>query len=710
MITRITKANADKYRALFAEAVEALSTHDSNGKKPGQEGFDEVVISIQESFEPVSLNEDTFIGGVHYIEIGEGQWQLTSEEDVFNPEAKYAVRIEASEKITTLEEYFCYIADLRAIDKKFTILPLEDEENFFAIDANSRKIEVPKSFKDNGVAVQGDEIAEILYFKIDRYFDMDDLGEKQVYIQWLAPADEKGNRKKGVSAPWVVNTNICPGYVIIGWPLASELTQNAGKIDFSVRFFTIPEEGELTGRLLYSLSTLPATVEVKAGLNYDLENISLEDIIDSEFLINNRLVNSDITDANTPDPILPVFLSEDEVIETIGDEHTVVSEDEAKYKTYKVYMTNKETGEEQDGTFTVQAYITDTGSMGYGWVKRDEEGDVVQDVNMLTVFEPVDDEERNISKVYYTKEGEDTYAPFSFTDEINDLVTAAEAGIQLYERKSRVVMNVSGENVLGSYQVRVTNRRGRKTTRAFGNIALVEGPEAPVISEDIGEIGVFENNSINLTIEVESDEHAYTTYQLQRGESADGDFEFIGSASTRNEFVVKGDDYDAEDDGDGFYRVAVVSKLNSVLKSVTGQPMRITHAAMPVSITTNEPTYVAGGSSYYDVNKPLEVMAVANEFEKRIDGVDTITYQWYRYNGSDEEFLTDLESASVGTYVVKKDSDILLEGATGAVLNIQNTKENEAGHYFCEVTNTYNGSKAVKCSKFFDVVDTKVNA
>ena len=143
----------------------------------------------------------------------------------FSPDAEYAIAIESGEEITTLEEYFCYIADLHKIDKKFTILPLEDEESFFHINANTRTIEVPKSFKDAGVSVQGDEVAEILYFKIDRYFDMDDLATKDILIQWRAPADKEGKRKEGFSKPWVVDFTSEPGYIIFGWPLASELTE-----------------------------------------------------------------------------------------------------------------------------------------------------------------------------------------------------------------------------------------------------------------------------------------------------------------------------------------------------------------------------------------------------------------------------------------------------------------------------------------------------
>lgn len=710
MITRITKANADKYRVLFAEAVEALQTHDENGHHKDSKDFSgKVVLEVKPEYVPVDLTEDTFIAGLHYIEIEEGKWELTALDAVFLPEAKYAICIDASEKITTLEEYFCYIADLRAINKKFTILPLEDDENFFMIDANSRKIEIPKSFKDNGVAVQGDEIAEILYFKIDRFFDMDDLATKEAYIQWRAPADKEGNRKEGVSIPWVYDAYIDPGHVIIGWPLSSEITENPGKVDFAVRFYSIPDEGADAGKLMYSLSTLTATADIKEGLNYDLERISADgSAISSDNLIINRLVNSSKENDNTPDPIPPIFIAEDEVIEAIGG-YELVSEEDAKYKTYKVYMTNPATGEEEDGLFKVQAYVTDSGVLGYTWFKRDVENELVQE-NVVSgnIFELTDDTERNTNKIYYTKGENDMYPVFNFTEEIPDLAAAAAAGIQLYERKSRIIMNVSGEDVLGTYQVRAANRLGRKTARTFGNIALVEGPEVPEITTDIGEKGTFSGEGLDLPVSVVAnlDAHAYTTYQLQRSETEDGDYEFVGNPSTSNQFVIDGGEYEAEDDGDGFYRVVIESKLNSVVKSATGEPMRVTHAATPVTITTNAPTVVAGGSSKYDINQPLIVTATPHESEKRIEDVDSITYQWYKYNAEQGNLLQDLDAAANGLYVVQA-NDTALKDATTATLNIVNTLENEEGHYFCQITNTYNGTTAVKCSKFFDVIDTK---
>ena len=120
--------------------------------------------------------------------------------------------LENNYTITTIEEYFSFMGVLphltdeagRPVGKRYTILPLDEE--VFEINANTRMITVPPSFKTNGISVHGDQVAEIVYFRIDRFFDATDLNEMDIYIQWETP---KGN--KGVSKEWVRDIESDPG-------------------------------------------------------------------------------------------------------------------------------------------------------------------------------------------------------------------------------------------------------------------------------------------------------------------------------------------------------------------------------------------------------------------------------------------------------------------------------------------------------------------
>jgi hypothetical protein len=736
MITRITKANADKYRALFADAVYALQTHDESGKPIEETNGKPIIPIVPVTYESVSITAETYEPGFHYVK-KDGEWVLTTLVEGFSPEAEYAIAIESGEEITTLEEYFCYIADLRRIDKKFTILPLpgvtdkdgkkDGDEEFFFIDANTRTITVPDAFQKNGISVQGDEIAEMLYFKIDRYFDMNDLGEKKVYIEWTLPADPvTGERKSGASVPDIINTEVAPGYVIVGWPIRSELTQIPGKIDFAVRFYDIHDEGTYANRVVYSFSTIAASVEVKPSLNLNIEKIALDgSALNSEDLIGSRLENSTSKDDVTPDPVLPVWLphifskingdplpQEPELIEDDGN---------ALYDTYAIYLTDKVTGEEFDGLFTVQATISDSGRLSYNWIKRDEDGEVILDYNGSNGSAFVEVKDYTVTKTdrkyYYLDEDKNDYVEFNFTEAIPDLAAAKLANMTIYERVATIIMNsvVDEPNkipVLGSYQARAINRLGRKTARNFSPIALIEGPSEPVITEDLGEKGIFNEGKVDLELNANIDPHAYVTYQLLRSDTKDGEYTAFGEVSTSNKFVITGTAYSEEnpdaDLGDGYYRATVATKLNSVTTSVTGDPIRITHKPSKVSIAMSEPTYTVGGINRYDVNKPLSVAITFHPSEegKRTEE-DKVEYQWFRYKAPTSAQQTiDLNKALLGEYETSN-LDIPISGATTETVQLVNTDNDEGDFYYCRVTNIYNGEKAIKCSSFFDVLDTK---
>ena len=719
MITRITKGNANKYNALFKDAVYALQTHDSDGKPTAESGKQPIIPINTVDYVEVEITAEEYEPGFHYVK-KEGNWVLTTLVEGFNPEAEYAIVVENGEQITTLEEYFCYIADLHMIDKKFTILPLEDDENFFVIDANTRKITVPESFAKNGVSVQGDEVAEMVYFKIDRYFDMDDLGEKDVYIEWTLPADADGQRKSGVSVPHLINTEVCPGYVIVGWPIRSELTKIPGQLEFAVRFYTIDEDGTYANRIVYSFSTMPATVEIKSSLNLDLEKINLDgSALNSDDLINSRLENSTPKDDTTPDPVLPEWISE--VFKNLPQEPEKVENDgNISYSTYNVFLTNKDTGEESDGIFMVQAKVSDSGRLSYNWIKRDESGEIVLDYDggdSSTFIEVEDYNDQQENVVYYREADEmGNHAEFVWDDDIPDLATAGLLGVKVYIRVAKIIMNCSDSKypVLGSYQARAINRLGRKTARAFSAIAKVEGPSMPVITTDLGASATFSKEAPKVELEVEAnvDPHAYVTYQLYRGTSKDGDFVPVEIPKTSNKFSIEGKEYSEEtpdvDLNDGYYYANIQTKLNSVIESVNGEPIRITHEAMPVSITNSEPSFNVGATSGYDINKAFSVNVSVHPIEegKRTED-DNITYQWFKYVApTAEQFAKDFDNAQKGEYKVST-IDEMISGGTNASLKLTNDKNNsgEGGYFFCRVTNTYNGTTNVKCSSFFNVID-----
>ena len=161
--------------------------------------------------------------------------------------------------ISNLNDYFERLKDLAILDPEFLILPKDEE--MFIIDANTRNITIPKSFSE-GIGVQGDEIAEIIYFTIDRYYDITDLYEKDILIQW------KNGTIEGLSEAFnkTLIGDIGSQKVVFGWPISSEITENSGKILFSIKFYSKDANNDIT----YSFNTLTTTVKINPSLPSNL--------------------------------------------------------------------------------------------------------------------------------------------------------------------------------------------------------------------------------------------------------------------------------------------------------------------------------------------------------------------------------------------------------------------------------------------------------
>lgn len=243
MITYIDSNNASKYSLLWREAEQALAAKwIGEGKNP----------EAPEYFGAKHVDPET---GDSYYEKG----------------------------ISSLNTYFSWIQDLLTITElpvldadgqktgevydfdgmRFSMLPLDEE--VFEIDANTRKISVPKAFADNGISVQGDEISEVVYFKINRFYDATDLFNQNIMIEWIAPSG-----LKGYSVPTVKVLDESTNYVIFGWALASSITEKNGDVTFSVRFYKYDEDNN---KIQYSLSTLVQKAKINPNIGLDIPGL-----------------------------------------------------------------------------------------------------------------------------------------------------------------------------------------------------------------------------------------------------------------------------------------------------------------------------------------------------------------------------------------------------------------------------------------------------
>lgn len=357
-------------------------------------------------------------------------------------EANELLQLKGDDVMTNLDDYFMCLEDIAKkvqsgeINPKFLVLP--NDEGWFEIDANSRKINIPPRFSTYGAGVQGDEVAEIIYFSIDRYFDIHDLYDKEILIQWENAAPK--NPDRGLSVTINKTLQIIPNKVVFGWPLTEEITKYPGKVKFSVRFFnrkeSTPEDPQ--EYLEYSFSTLTSELKINSGLDFDIdvsENIQYK-IIDKNDRIYNQIRNSTVANPKWPakSPIFELDLPAE--INMKKDEET-----NEWYANLSANVYYNETDGNNHGVGTTK----------YTWKYLDKNGIWVENLpDKPAYIETTDTEVQN--DTYYVKNEDGSYSVYNITQGQNTLPT----DVVLYEQIANYKATAPG-----TYFVIATNTYGR---------------------------------------------------------------------------------------------------------------------------------------------------------------------------------------------------------------------------------------------------------
>ena len=174
--------------------------------------------------------------------------------------------------VRTIEEYFLNLESIAQYvigttptnghSEKTYFLRLPVDENMVAIDANTRIINLSDAYRKNGIAVVGDTYAETLWFKVDRYYDLQDLSLTNIYIFWELP-----DKTKGYSQPAFKDIHSEGGKLIFSWTIPELLTQTAGNVKFYVSF----QAGTSTANT-YVFNTLTQTAKINSTLDAKLSD------------------------------------------------------------------------------------------------------------------------------------------------------------------------------------------------------------------------------------------------------------------------------------------------------------------------------------------------------------------------------------------------------------------------------------------------------
>ena len=159
---------------------------------------------------------------------------------------------------TEASEYLSLLQEIQNNNvSTFTVMPADEPR--FTIETNSRNIIVPSEF--SFLSVQNDHRAETIYFEIDRYFDNVDLSQHTCVVQFINKSGTTIN--EGTYPVTSMDIDSVDGKMVFGWDIRNDATQLTGDITFSVRFYSIDNNGNFT----YNFNTLTASSYILPSLN-----------------------------------------------------------------------------------------------------------------------------------------------------------------------------------------------------------------------------------------------------------------------------------------------------------------------------------------------------------------------------------------------------------------------------------------------------------
>lgn len=399
--------------------------------------------------------------------------------------------------VDSLETYFSNLDEIKRLqtsqlkDGKF-LLVMPADEPYFEIDANARTINVPADFKKYGVGVYGDHYAELLTFKIDRYFDNQDFMNTKIAINWnFTPTGSRVPAFESTQAQeaFAKDDELEPGYVVFGFFVTKEMTPSKGTLSFSVTCYN-----EANNEITYSFNTQVAQVNINDG--FTLLNPSEVKNAGDDFL--NRISSS----AYTPEGVSPI---EDPVWELGAlDENNkpLGLENELNFNI-------DENGVEDEVLeITTQAYAPGINTMKYTWFVTPVEGNAEPEVAREpdTVTKPSDFfKTRDISvqenSVYYKKNEDNTINPTPLTAE--EAAAAFANNEELYELGSTYEAVGAGRYYVQAQASKTTVRSNGTyiktvSNRIESNSCLVPAAVKPAVTIEVESALTPENTDFTI--------------------------------------------------------------------------------------------------------------------------------------------------------------------------------------------------------------------
>lgn len=615
-------------------------------------------------------------------------------------------------RFETVDQYLNKLAELKAISPKYVRLPLyedgHEDEEIFEINANERTIKVPASFNKNGVGVVSDELAETLWFKINRYFDIKDFGKAvesssnvlddgdlHILIQWEAP-----DGAQGASWAYAIDADTDPDFIYFGWALTAEhLMSKAGNIKFGIRILQYDSDG-----IAYSFATQAAQITVKAGLSFNLTDngVKFEDVADK---IANRLMGGQIAhcpvfaeDGNLPSYIfnlsLPENPQEGDVPQALLEVNASAPHDEEyDAMAYKWYHKGRNDDEftQIEGEYTPALTITESGDyyvVVFGMREIVDNEEYIYDADLGTASLDKFKYHTSIASTKSVVCNIPAPIKLEIEEDIDDvLVLHADPVpvlVMLVKRQRVVNEAIDEELVVGDVTLTI-----EKTASAEKDLDLETAEFSPVGepsegSEGVAEAWIYNGNEYN---NQEAAEAAYRSDNL-----VPDDMSIPSDAITHREAVpatagTPGVSYIVEDNtitinmskaAEGYYRIQVINSLNGN-EEVTDS-MVICRVVKPAAAPTVNAILLTEGGNVSDAAEGSVSRHNRIRADISVGGnlSDSLEIQWFKVKGD-----KDPED---------EEGDILMDGH-GAEF-----EPNDDGSYYFKAINKVEDTQAEAAS------------
>lgn len=447
MVTKITDNNNEFYEQLFKEVSDSLENFIKNHIILAKHENTDIITVVDSSINVVET-DDSIITSVEISDPNYTRY-IMGEPDFIDLNDNEHIAIQLCQAyidvghgdIKGLEEYFGIIETItNYIDTNYQIFPLiardgewiKDEEPF-VIDANTRNIKIPNN--NYTYAVSGDDLAETIYFTIDRYFDNIDLSTKNIAVL------SQINGQKRLTEITLKDITSIPDMIIFGWPISKILTEKtSGILEFSVRFYTLNGSN-----IDYSLSTLPAKLNIKYTLDFTKEEGVIID--NASDRAKDLLANANIH--GTAAVRTPIFHLGDEQIESI------------------------DLNVDGQAVLSAAAHSLDTIPISYYWTKKD---------NISNTFNIIDGSDNNSDtspeyiEIKPTKNDIKKYSIFYEGEDKNEVILKEDVNLDTlegtyYRNGSEYIADIAG-----SYQCVAKVSRGIRNKTARSAIFEIPGP------------------------------------------------------------------------------------------------------------------------------------------------------------------------------------------------------------------------------------------